>query len=73
MHDWEHEPFARGAYSYSIVGGAEAPRRWRGRSADAVFAGEASTRGPHRHGARRDRQRHHAAKQVLRSLQDVKA
>ena len=24
-HDWEHDPFARGAYSYQTVGGAEAP------------------------------------------------
>jgi monoamine oxidase len=24
-HDWEHDPFARGAYSYQLVGGADAP------------------------------------------------
>jgi monoamine oxidase len=26
-HDWQHDPFARGAYSYPLVGGADAARR----------------------------------------------
>jgi monoamine oxidase len=25
MHDWSRDPFARGAYSYAVVGGAAAP------------------------------------------------
>ena len=23
MHNWEHDPFSRGAYSYAVVGGDE--------------------------------------------------
>jgi monoamine oxidase len=42
-HDWLHDPFARGAYSYQLVGGVEAPaelaRPLRG---TLFFAGEAS-------------------------------
>jgi len=42
-HDWEHDPFARGAYSYQMVGGLEAPaalaRPLRG---TLFFAGEAA-------------------------------
>jgi monoamine oxidase len=42
-HDWEHDPFARGAYSYSVVNGADAPtalaRPLRG---TLFFAGEAT-------------------------------
>ena len=42
-HDWQHDPFARGAYSYQIVGGAGAPaalaRPLRG---TLFFAGEAT-------------------------------
>jgi monoamine oxidase len=26
-HDWDHDPFARGAYSYAAVGGADAAKR----------------------------------------------
>jgi monoamine oxidase len=42
-HDWEHDPFARGAYSYSAVGGAEAPS-WLARPLRGTlfFAGEAA-------------------------------
>jgi monoamine oxidase len=43
LHDWEHDPFARGAYSYQTVGGADAPaalaRPLRG---TLFFAGEAA-------------------------------
>lgn len=43
MHDWEHDPFARGAYSYQTAGGMDAPatlaRPLRG---TLFFAGEAA-------------------------------
>jgi monoamine oxidase len=43
MHDWMHDPFARGAYSYQTVGGDQAPaalaRPLRG---TLFFAGEAA-------------------------------
>jgi monoamine oxidase len=43
MHDWVHDPFARGAYSYSMVGGAEAPRALaRPLAGTLFFAGEAT-------------------------------
>ena len=42
MHDWAHDPFARGVYSYQTVGGIDAPgalaRPLRG---TLFFAGEA--------------------------------
>ena len=42
-HDWQNDPFARGAYSYQMVGGADAPatlaRAVRG---TLFFAGEAT-------------------------------
>lgn len=42
-HDWIHDPFTRGAYSYQVVGGADAPdqlaRPLRG---TLFFAGEAT-------------------------------
>jgi len=42
-HDWQHDPFSRGAYSYQAVGGVEAPaalaRPLRG---TLFFAGEAA-------------------------------
>jgi monoamine oxidase len=43
LHDWEHDPFARGAYSYARVGGADAPRRLE-KPIDGMlfFAGEAT-------------------------------
>ena len=42
-HDWEHDPFSRGAYSYSVVGGSEAPS-WLARPLRRTlfFAGEAA-------------------------------
>jgi monoamine oxidase len=43
MHDWEHDPFARGAYSYAAVGGAKAaPTLARPLRRTLFFAGEAS-------------------------------
>ena len=42
-HDWEHDPFARGAYSYQRVGGAEAPDTLaRPLKRTLFFAGEAT-------------------------------
>ena len=69
-HDWTHDPFARGAYSYQTVGGEEAPaalaRPVRG---TLFFAGEAA--GPDGrtgtvHGAIATGRR--AAEEVMRSL-----
>jgi monoamine oxidase len=42
-HDWQHDPFSRGAYSYSMVGGAEsAGRLARSMKGTLWFAGEAA-------------------------------
>lgn len=42
-HDWEHDPFARGAYSYQLVGGADAPAALaRPLRRTLFFAGEAT-------------------------------
>jgi monoamine oxidase len=42
-HDWEHDPFARGAYSYPMVGGADAAAGLaRPLQQTLFFAGEAS-------------------------------
>ena len=42
-HDWDEDPFARGAYSYSLVGGAEAAAQFaRGIDSTLWFAGEAA-------------------------------
>jgi monoamine oxidase len=42
-HDWGHDPFARGAYSYSLVGGVDAPRCLaRPIQHTLFFAGEAT-------------------------------
>jgi monoamine oxidase len=41
-HDWEHDPFARGAYSYPLVGGSDAARTLaRPIARTLYFAGEA--------------------------------
>lgn len=42
-HDWDHDSFARGAYSYSAVSGADAPS-WLARPLRRTlfFAGEAA-------------------------------
>jgi monoamine oxidase len=43
MHDWVHDPFARGAYSYSMVGGLDAPAALaRPLAGTLFFAGEAT-------------------------------
>jgi monoamine oxidase len=69
-HDWEGDPYARGAYSYQLVGGANAPRQLaRPLRQTLFFAGEASeTSGATGtvHGAISTGRR--AASQVLRSL-----
>ena len=54
-HDWQHDPLARGAYSYGVVGGTDAPRIL-GQPVDNTlfFAGEATDpdgRGGTVHGA----------------------
>jgi monoamine oxidase len=42
-HDWDHDPFARGAYSYAGVNGAEAPKALARAIAGTLFlAGEAT-------------------------------
>jgi monoamine oxidase len=42
-HDWQHDPFSRGAYSYSLVGGAESARHLaRSIRGTLWFAGEAA-------------------------------
>lgn len=70
MHDWEHDPFARGAYSYQVVGGADAPKTLaRPIQGTLFFAGEASDAEGSTgtvHGAIATGRR--AASQVLRSI-----
>jgi monoamine oxidase len=40
-HDWQHDPFTRGGYSYGVVGGVDAPRVLMQPIADTLFlAGE---------------------------------
>ena len=69
-HDWGHDPFSRGAYSYSLVGGADAPQRLsRPVEHTLFFAGEATDedgRTATVHGAIATGYR--AAEQVARSL-----
>lgn len=70
MHNWVHDPFARGAYSYQLVGGMDAPA-WLARPLRGTlfFAGEATdTEGATGtvHGALASGRR--AARQVLRAL-----
>ena len=43
MHDWQHDAFSRGAYSYQAVGGSEATRALaRPVRGTLFFAGEAA-------------------------------
>jgi monoamine oxidase len=43
FHDWQSDPYSRGAYSYAEVGGAEAPRLLSTPVEDTLFfAGEAT-------------------------------
>jgi monoamine oxidase len=42
-HDWQHDPLSRGAYSYGVVGGIDAPRVLNRPVDDVLFlAGEAT-------------------------------
>jgi len=42
-HDWQHDPFSRGAYSYALVGGSNAAKRLARPVGDTLFfAGEAA-------------------------------
>ncbi|HVX41430.1 MAG TPA: NAD(P)/FAD-dependent oxidoreductase [Gemmatimonadaceae bacterium] len=70
MHDWEHDPFARGAYSYQTVGGSNAPAQLaRPLRGTLFFAGEATEAGEATgtvHGAIATGRR--AAEEVQRSL-----
>ena len=70
MHDWVHDSFARGAYSYAKVGGIDAPAMLaRPLAGTLFFAGEATdTEGATGtvHGAIASGQR--AARQVQRAL-----
>jgi monoamine oxidase len=44
MHDWNNDPFARGAYSYVVVGGGDARRELGAPVDDTLFfAGEATS------------------------------
>lgn len=69
-HNWQHDPFARGAYSYMLVGGKDAPAKLaRPLRRTLFFAGEASDpdgRTGTVHGAIATGRR--AAKQVLQVL-----
>jgi monoamine oxidase len=70
MHDWQRDPFSRGAYSYALVGGSDAAAQLA-RSIDGTlwFAGEAADpegRNGTVHGAIASARR--AARGVLRAL-----
>lgn len=69
-HDWQRDPFARGAYSYMVVGGSDAPAKLaRPLERTLFFAGEATDpdgRTGTVHGAIATGRR--AAKQVIASL-----
>jgi monoamine oxidase len=70
LHNWENDPYARGAYSYMLVGGNDAPAKLaRPVRRTLFFAGEASDsegRTGTVHGAIASGRR--AAKQILRAL-----
>ena len=70
LHNWERDPFSRGAYSYMAVGGNESPAKLaRPIKRTIYFAGEASDsegRTGTVHGALATGAR--AAKQLLRAL-----
>jgi monoamine oxidase len=73
MHDWMNDPFARGVYSYQLVGGANAPREMaRPIEGTLFFAGEATDATGSTgtvHGAVASGRR--AASQVLRAMRTV--
>jgi monoamine oxidase len=70
-HDWQHDPFARGAYSYGLVGGADwAKRLARPIDGTIWIAGEAASREGNTgtvHGAMASGQE--AAQSVVRALE----
>jgi monoamine oxidase len=67
-HDWQQDPFSRGAYTYALKGGADAPRQLAASIADTLFfAGEATDFSGHHgtvHGALASGTR--AAQEVLK-------
>ena len=69
-HNWMNDPYSRGAYSYTVVGGSGAPAKLaRPVRGTLFFAGEASDsegRTATVHGAIASGRR--AAKQALRAL-----
>jgi monoamine oxidase len=69
-HDWQHDPFSRGAYSYGLVGGADwAKRLARPLDSTLWLAGEAASREGNTgtvHGAMASG--HQAAQSVARTL-----
>jgi monoamine oxidase len=69
-HDWQRDPYARGAYSYALVGGSDAARRLARPVRRTLFlAGEAAApdgRTGTVNGAIASGQR--AARQLLRAL-----
>jgi monoamine oxidase len=73
-HDWQADPFSRGAYSYAAVGGMDAAKTLAAPVANTLyFAGEATNGEGYNgtvHGAIATGLR--AAKELLQSLQDSK-
>jgi monoamine oxidase len=75
FHDWQADPYSEGAYSYALVGGADAFRELGNPIDDTLFfAGEATHAGGHNgtvHGAVATGER--AAREVLASLKGASA
>ena len=74
MHDWQADPFSRGAYSYAAVGGMDAAKTLGTPVANTLyFAGEATNGDGYNgtvHGAIATGLR--AAKELLQSFADPK-
>ena len=74
VHDWQADPFARGAYSYVIAGHADAPRQLAAPVEDTLFfAGEATDVEGHSgtvHGAIASGRR--AAQEIVDALRAVR-
>ncbi len=74
VHDWQADPFSRGAYSYTAVGGMDAAKKLAETVVDTLyFAGEATNGDGYNgtvHGAIASGLR--AAKELLQSLQNSK-
>jgi monoamine oxidase len=74
VHDWQADPFSRGAYSYTAVGGMDAAKKLSETVVDTLyFAGEATNGDGYNgtvHGAIATGLR--AAKELLQSLQNSK-